>query len=74
VNYRIGLSHACPRLVNAAAIRSTGLTASLGIAERICAIVGELGVALSPERPLEPGSRKPSAGQWWRRTAEYRAR
>jgi glycerol-3-phosphate dehydrogenase len=72
-NYLIGPSGACPGLVNVAAIRSTGLTASLGIAQRICAIVGELGVALGPERPLEPGSPSPAAGPWWRRTAEYRA-
>ena len=32
VNYLIGPSAACPALVNVAAIRSTGLTASLGIA------------------------------------------
>jgi glycerol-3-phosphate dehydrogenase len=74
VNYLIGLSHACSRLVNVAAIRSTGLTASLGIAERVCAIVGGLGVALGPERPLEPGSKIAFAAPWWRRTAEYRAR
>ena len=35
VNYAIGPSRACPGLVNVAAIRSTGLTASLGIAERV---------------------------------------
>jgi glycerol-3-phosphate dehydrogenase len=78
VNYLIGSSDACPRLVNVAAIRSTGLTASLGIAERVCAIVGGLGVALGPELPLEPDSKgaafqSSSAGPWWRRTATYRA-
>ena len=35
VNYLIAVSRACPRLVNVAAIRSTGLTASLGIAELV---------------------------------------
>jgi len=35
VNYLIGPSRACPRLVNVAAIRSTGLTASLAIGERV---------------------------------------
>jgi glycerol-3-phosphate dehydrogenase len=74
VNYLIGPSDACPRLVNVAAIRSTGMTASLGIAEHVCSIVGGLGVALGPERPLEPGSPSSIAGPWWRRTAEYRAR
>jgi glycerol-3-phosphate dehydrogenase len=73
VNYVIGPSAACPRLVNAAAIRSTGLSASLGIAERVCEMVRQLGVPLGPERRLEPGDRPPSSGPWWRRTAEYRA-
>ncbi len=44
VNYLIGPSPACDGLVNVAAIRSTGLTASLGIAQRVCFLVGELGV------------------------------
>ena len=73
VNYVIGASDACPGLVNVAAIRSTGLTASLGIAQRVRAIVGELGVALRPERSLEPGPANGFAGPWWRRTAAYRA-
>jgi glycerol-3-phosphate dehydrogenase len=73
VNYIIGPSLACPRLVNVAAIRSTGLSASLGIADRVCEIVEQLGVRLGPERPLEPGDRPPSSGPWWRRTAEHRA-
>ena len=73
VNYLIEPSGPCPGLVNVAAIRSTGLTASLGIAERVCDMVGRLGVRLGPERPLEPGERPPSSGPWWRRTAEYRA-
>ena len=72
VNYLIRLSDPCPGLLNVAAIRSTGLTASLAIAERVCAIVGELGVALGPARPLEPGSPIRVAGPWWRRTAQHR--
>ena len=55
VNYVIGRSHACPELVNVAAIRSTGLTASLGIAERVCALVASAGVVLADERALSPG-------------------
>jgi glycerol-3-phosphate dehydrogenase len=39
VNYLIGPSRACPGLVNVAAIRSTGLTAALGIAEHVCELV-----------------------------------
>jgi glycerol-3-phosphate dehydrogenase len=74
VNYVIGPSATCPRLVNVAAIRSTGLTASLAIAERVCALVEPLGVALGHEQPLEPGPPPAIAGPWWRRTAEYFAR
>ena len=74
VNYAIGPSDACPGLVNVAAVRSTGLTASLGIAERVCAIVAELGVALGVERSLEPGPTDGRAGPWWRRVAEYRTK
>jgi len=73
VNYLIARSRACPRLVNVAAIRSTGLTASLGIAEHVCGIVRGLGVSLGPERPLEPARPPRSEAPWWRRTAEYRS-
>jgi glycerol-3-phosphate dehydrogenase len=74
VNYLIAPSTACPGLINLAAIRSTGLTASLAIAERACWLVGELGVALGPEQPLigAPPAKLPEP--WWRRTADYRAR
>jgi glycerol-3-phosphate dehydrogenase len=73
VNYLIGHSPACRGLVNVAAIRSTGLTASLGIAEHVTGLVEELGVSLGDERPLEPAPPPPCEGPWWRRTAEYRA-
>jgi glycerol-3-phosphate dehydrogenase len=73
VNYVIGRSRACPQLVNVAAIRSTGLTASLGIAERVSQLVGSLGIQLGLEQALRPGP-APSLGKpWWRRTAEFRA-
>jgi glycerol-3-phosphate dehydrogenase len=74
VNYLVCSSAACPRLVNVAAIRSTGLTASLGIAERVCAIVRELGLPLGPEQPLEPGAAPELHEPWWRRTAKHRER
>ena len=73
VNYLIGHSPACRGLVNVAAIRSTGLTASLGIAEHVTGLVEELGVSLGDERPLEPAPPPPFEGPWWRRAAEYRA-
>jgi glycerol-3-phosphate dehydrogenase len=72
VNYLIGRSDASAGLVNVAAIRSTGLTASLAIAERVVTIVGEAGVGLGAERPLEPGPAPTPDGPWWRRVAENR--
>ena len=39
VNYVIGPSPAEPRLINVAAIRSTGLSASLGIGEHVAGLV-----------------------------------
>jgi len=78
VNYLLGVSGACPRLVNVAAIRSTGLSASLGIGERVCSLVESIGGALGPERELLTGQ---LAGRltappepWWRRAAERAAR
>jgi glycerol-3-phosphate dehydrogenase len=73
MNYLIGPSKARPGLVNVAAIRSTGLTASLGIAERVTQIVGSLGIELGPEQPLEPAPIEQRDLAWWRRTKEYRA-
>jgi glycerol-3-phosphate dehydrogenase len=72
VNYLIEPSSRCEGLVNVAAIRSTGMTAALGIAERVAEIVAGLGVALGPQSPLDAGP--PAAGDsaWWRRVAEYR--
>lgn len=71
VNYLIGVSPACDALVNVAAIRSTGLTASLGIAERVASLVGDAGVQLGDEQPLRAGTRLPTTAPWWRRTAEH---
>jgi glycerol-3-phosphate dehydrogenase len=72
VNYLIGPSRECPGLINVAAIRSTGLTASLGIAEHVTGIVAELGIELGPEAPLEAAPKPESDGPWWRRVADYR--
>jgi glycerol-3-phosphate dehydrogenase len=72
VNYVIERSRSCERLVNVAAIRSTGLSASLGIAERVAEMVASLGIRLGPERELEPNTITPPPGPWWRRTAEHR--
>ena len=72
-NYVIGPARTCPRLVHVAAIRSTGLTASLGIAEHVSAIVASIGVPLGPEAALKGGPVPHLDRPWWRRTAEYRA-
>lgn len=63
-NYLVGRSRANPRLVNVAAIRSTGLSASLGIGEHVAALV-------APGRPAAPLGRAPAPrtarDPWWRR-------
>ena len=71
VNYVIEASPSRTRLINAAAIRSTGLSASLGIAERVCGLAAEAGVQLGPEQPLRPGPAPSPRGPWWLRTAEH---
>jgi len=62
VNYLI--RRATPRLVNVAAIRSTGLTASLGIAEH----VAEMIVPGAEPRPLPHVTVPPAEEPWWRRS------
>jgi glycerol-3-phosphate dehydrogenase len=72
VNYLIGPSEARPELINVAAIRSTGLSASLGIAELVAALVAERGVQMGKRREL--GAPPPAApGPWWSRTARLKA-
>ena len=71
-NYVIGASPACDRLINVAAIRSTGLTASLGIAEYVSELVESTGVDLGPEEELRPGGAPDPGAPWWRRTAAHR--
>lgn len=69
-NYVVRRSDADGRLIHAAAIRSTGLTAALAIAERVVALAG---LDTEPEEPLragEPWVR--AAGPWWRRSADRR--
>jgi glycerol-3-phosphate dehydrogenase len=70
VNYLIARSRVCAGLINVAAIRSTGLTASLGIAEYVCGLVENAGVALRPEAPIEPVAPSAPDVPWWRRAAE----
>ena len=71
-NYVVGPSAACPRLVNVAAIRSTGLTASLGIGAHVADLLPELGAQVGPERAPDPAPARPPADvSWWRRTARH---
>ena len=64
VNYLIGRSPACGELVNVAAIRSTGLTASLGIGE----YVADLILPGAEERPLPRVTVPEPEEPWWRRS------
>jgi glycerol-3-phosphate dehydrogenase len=74
VNYVVGISQASDRLINVAAIRSTGLTVSLAIAERACELAARVGVPVGSERPLASGVSIGGDGPWWRRVADYRSR
>ena len=67
-NYIIRRSTADRRLVIVGAIRSTGLSAALGIAEHVADLVAPM-VAASP---LRPGARVPMTGPWWLRTQRER--
>lgn len=72
-NYRIGPAGSCPRLVNVAAIRSTGLTASLGIGAHVADLLPGLGVEVGAERaPTPPPSVRQAEVPWWQRTARHR--
>jgi glycerol-3-phosphate dehydrogenase len=62
VNYLI--RRASPELINVAAIRSTGLTASLGIAEYVADMI----LPGVPERPLPAVTVPPTREPWWRRS------
>jgi glycerol-3-phosphate dehydrogenase len=72
-NYVVGPSGADPRLINVAAIRSTGLTAALGIAEHVAGLVADAGIELGEEADLLAGQTPDTSGPWWRRTARHRA-
>lgn len=69
-NYIIGPSPTCGHLINVAAIRSTGLTASLGIGAHVTDLLPQLGVKVGPEQKPAPA---PAAAKtdilWWQRTA-----
>jgi glycerol-3-phosphate dehydrogenase len=71
VNYLIERSRACPTLLHVAAIRSTGLSASLGIAELVMEELAGMGLKLAREQPLEPAEVQQPPEPWWRRSARY---
>jgi glycerol-3-phosphate dehydrogenase len=58
------IRRASPELINVAAIRSTGLSASLGIGEYVADMVAPG----APERPLPTVSVHPSEEPWWHRS------
>jgi len=67
-NYVVRRSEVDERVVHAAAIRSTGLTAAVAIAERVVSLAG---LDALPEAPLRRGAPWHRAdGPWWRRTAD----
>src|SRR5438270_11338445 len=72
-NYVIASSRTLPGLVHVAAIRSTGLSASLGIAEHVVAMLAEQG-AIEPRPPhrLQAPAPAPSTEPWWQRAARRR--
>lgn len=71
-NYVIGRSDACDRMINVGAIRSTGLSASLGIGDYVAELLPALGIELgAPITPVR-GGEKTTSHPWWQRTAHYR--
>ncbi len=82
-NYVIEPSHTLPGLIHVAAIRSTGLSASLGIGEHVAALLAEhVAVELGAERSLPVLAARRAAGatadagaegRWWERAARHHA-
>lgn len=70
-NYLIERSSACSELLHVAAIRSTGLSASLGIAEYVLGCLERMGLEVGSEQPLTPGAAPEQAEPWWRRSARH---
>jgi glycerol-3-phosphate dehydrogenase len=70
-NYLIERSTARPELLHVAAIRSTGLSASPGIAEYVLGCLEQMDLKLGPEQPLAPGNKPSTTEPWWRRSARH---
>ncbi len=73
-NYVIERSRAVAGLIHVAAIRSTGLSASLAIGEHVGAMLAEQGaVALGAPRALPVAAPGAPPGPWWQRAARHHA-
>jgi glycerol-3-phosphate dehydrogenase len=74
-NYVIERSRTLPALVHVAAIRSTGLSASLAIGEHVVAMLAaERAITPGPVRVLPtPMTPEPEPGGWWQRAARRSA-
>jgi glycerol-3-phosphate dehydrogenase len=71
VNYAIAPSVALPGLVNVGAIRSTGLTAALSIAELVAGQLAEVaGLRLREPAPAPTRRMSTPTAPWWRLAAE----
>jgi glycerol-3-phosphate dehydrogenase len=72
-NYVIEGSRTLPGLIHVAAIRSTGLSASLGIGEHVVGMLAG-GGAVEPgsTRRLPTPAQAPPEGPWWQRAARHR--
>jgi glycerol-3-phosphate dehydrogenase len=71
-NYVIEGSRTLPGLIHVAAIRSTGLSASLGIGEHVVGMLADqAAIELSPTRPLPAPARPSPGGRWWERAARH---
>jgi glycerol-3-phosphate dehydrogenase len=71
-NYVIVTSRTLPGLIHVAAIRSTGLSASLGIGEHVAGLLAaETAIVLERPRPLPTPPPHHTAGPWWERAARH---
>lgn len=72
-NYVVGPSTRNSRFINVAAIRSTGLSASLGIADYLTELLPAAGVEVGEQRTIQAGDVETLNAPWWQRTARFRA-
>jgi glycerol-3-phosphate dehydrogenase len=73
-NYIVGPSAANRRFINVAAIRSTGLSASLGIADYLTELLPDAGIEIGAQQPIRAGDVESLDTPWWQRTARFRTR